>query len=413
MAGHQGRRMMDKVRAQYERWIYPRPVDDLEAWVAGGGFSIGDARDCGDIFWPATGYREGMNILVAGCGANQAARYALQHPAARVTGIDLSEASLAHEEKLKAKHGLDNLSLRRIRLEEVSGLGETFDFIASSGVLHHLPDPLAGLTALKGVLDIDGVIFIMLYGRYGRASVYMMQELFRILGATDQSDADVALVKATLPLLPKKHPLRTYAARSTDMKFDAGLVDLFLHKQDRPYSVGEVLELTENAGLAFQAWLEPMYYNPDSNIPENHPLYHRLEQLPDADRWRAMELFGGLHSRHDFCVCRADRPTETYRIDFADPEFPDRAVPLLRGSVLAPATAGKPAVLSGPRIPPLTLPPALVAMFRTIDEARTISECMAAVDLAIPPEKLHRHGLRFFRSLWRTGHAAFRLKDSL
>jgi SAM-dependent methyltransferase len=401
---------MDEVRAQYERWMYPQPVDDLAAWIAGGGFSAGDARDYGDIFWPATGYRDGMHILVAGCGANQAARYALQHPTATVTGIDLSEASLAHETKLKAKHELDNLSLKRMKLEEVGKLGTDFDFIACSGVLHHLPDPNAGLAALGGVLRRDGVIYIMLYGRHGRAPVYMMQEMFRILGATDQSDEDLALVKATLPLLSEKHPLRAYGARSTDMSHDAGLVDLFLHKQDRPYSVGELLELTEAAGLAFQAWLEPMYYNPESGIPENHPLYHRLEQLPDTERWRVMELFGGLHTRHDFCVCRADRPSESYRIDFADPHLPDHAVPLRRGSVLTPATAAKPAVVSGPRLLPLTLPPALVAMFQTIDEARTIGECLDAVDLAIPPENLRQHGLRFFRSLWRTGHIAFRLK---
>jgi len=402
--------MMDEVRAQYERWIYPQPVDDLETWIARGGTSAGDAREYGDIFWPAAGYREGMDILVAGCGANQAARYALQHPTARVTGIDLSEASLAHEEKLKARHNLDNLSLKRLRLEEAASLGREFDFIACSGVLHHLPDPDAGLAALGAVLRRDGVIYIMLYARYGRAPVYMMQELFRILGATNQSDGDLALVKATLPLLPETHPLRAYGARSSDMKYDAGLVDLFLHKQDRPYSVAEVLELTEAAGLVFQAWLEPMYYNPEPVIPDNHPLYRKLESLSDADRWRAMELFGGLHTRHDFCVCRADRPETSYRIDFADPQLPARAVPLRRGSTLTPAAAGRPAVVSGPRLPPLTLPPALVAMFETIDEARTIRECLDAADLAIPPEKLREHGLRFFRSLWRTGHIAFRLK---
>ena len=403
---------MDKVRAQYERWIYPQPVDDLEAWIAGGGFSLGDARDYGDVYWPAGGYREGMNILVAGCGANQAARYALQHPTARVTGIDLSEASLAHEKKLKAKHKLDNLSLRRMRLEEVSRLGQKFDFIVSSGVLHHLPDPVAGLAALGGELDIDGVILIMVYGRYGRGPVYMLQELFRILGATDQSDADVALVKATLPLLPPEHPLRTYAKRSTDIKFDAGLVDLFLHKQDRPYTVGEVMELTADAGLAFQAWVEPMYYNPDGHVPENHLLYRRLEKLSDEDRWKAVELIGGLRSRHDFCVCRPDRPPRSYKIDFRESHFPDRAIPLPPESTLTAATGGRPAMLKGPRAAPLTLPPALAAIYRQIDGQRTIRECIESAPVNAPANVVAQHGLRFFRSLWRTGHVKFRLTET-
>jgi len=403
---------MDKVKAQYEQWIYPEPVDDLEAWLAGGTFSIGDPRDCGDLYWPASGYREGMNILVAGCGANQAARFALQHPTATITGIDLSEASLAHEEKLKAKHGLDNLTLRLMRLEEVAGLDQTFDFIASSGVLHHLPDPLAGLKALGGVLDRNGVMFIMVYGRYGRAPVYMMQDMFRTLGMTSQTADDVALVKETIQLLPKEHPLHVYAQRSTDMKFDAGLVDLFLHQQDRPYSVPEVMDFVHDAGLAFQSWVEPMYYNPDGHIPENHPLYQRLEQLSDPDRWAAMELFGGLHSRHDFCVCRTDRSLDDYHIDFAHPDFPDIAVPILRTSSLTPAGDGKPAIVAGTRVPPLTLPPPLVAIFQQIDGSRTIRECLQAAPIDAAPEMLQHHGLRFFRSLWRTGHATFRLRVS-
>lgn len=401
---------MDKVRAQYEKWTYPAPIEDLEA--GGGGGSIGEPRDFGDLYWPAAGYRDGLNILVAGCGANQAARYALRHPAARITGIDLSETSLAHEEKLKARHKLENLTLRRMRLEDVAELGETFDFIACSGVLHHLPEPLLGLKALGSVLDTDGVIFIMLYARYGRAPVYMMQELFRVLGATEQSDEDLALVKATLPLLSPTHPLATYAKRSQDMKFDAGLVDLFLHKQDRPYTVGEALELTADAGLAFQGWLEPMYYNPDGQVPENNPLFHRLQQLDDAERWKAVELLGGLVTRHDFCVCRQDRPERNYRIDFGEPDFPDRAIPLNRRSTLEPAAGNTPATLKARGILPLTLPPALVAIFGQVDGQRTIRECLEAAPLDLPPDALNKHGLNFFRSLWRTGHIHIRLKGT-
>ncbi len=404
---------MDKVRSQYERWIYPAPVDDLVAWTAGGGITIGDAKDFADLYWPDTGYREGMNILVAGCGANQAARYAFVHPGASVTGIDLSEASLAHGDKLKKKHGLGNLTLKQMRLEDAGKLDAEFDFIACSGVLHHLPDPLAGLKALGGVLASDGVIYVMLYGRYGRAPVYMMQDLFRLLGTQDQSEDDVALVKATLQLLPPEHPLRTYAKRSSDMKFDAGLVDLFLHKQDRPYSVGECLELTRDAGLDFQAWIEPTNYNPDGHVPDTHPLYLKLDALGDEERWRAMELIGGFQSRHDFCVCRSDRPAQSYRMDFTQADFPDRAIPLARGVSLTPATAGKPATLTGQRAPPLTLPPPLVAIFRQVDGKRSIRQCIEASGNDLPAAELLGHGLRFFRSLSRTGHVVFRLNTKV
>jgi hypothetical protein len=153
-----------------------------------------------------------------------------------------------------------------------------------------------------------------------------------------------------------------------------------------------------------------MFYNPDCHIPENHPLYVKMDGLPDEDRWQAMELFGGQQKRHDFCVCRADRPTGNYRIDFAEPDFAERAIPLPRGSTLAPAASGKPAILSGSQVPPLTLPPPLVAIHGQIDARRSIRQCIDTCGLSAPPETLLHHGLRFFRALWRTGHIAFRLK---
>src|SRR5205823_2182815 len=147
--------------------------------------------------WPRAPYREDLDILVAGCGTVAAACYAYLYPRARVVGIDISAASLAHEEYLKKKHSLDNLSLRQCRLEEARSLEADFDFIATHGVLHHLTEPVAGLRALRDVLRPEGVIAIMVYARYGRAGVYMLQELFRILELS-QNVRGVEVVKHAL-----------------------------------------------------------------------------------------------------------------------------------------------------------------------------------------------------------------------
>jgi 2-polyprenyl-3-methyl-5-hydroxy-6-metoxy-1,4-benzoquinol methylase len=85
-----------------------------------------------------------MDILVAGCGTSQAAQYAVRFPSA-VIGIDLAAASLRHTTAFKQVYNLGNLTVRQLAIEDVGELDQRFDKIICTGVLHHLPDPDAGL----------------------------------------------------------------------------------------------------------------------------------------------------------------------------------------------------------------------------------------------------------------------------
>src|SRR5207244_8693753 len=99
------------------------------------------------------------------------------YPKARVVGIDVSRTAIEHEEVLQQKHNLSNLTLRHLRVEDVASLGGSFDFIICYELLHHLADPALGLRALGQVLRPDGVIDILIHGKYGRQGVTMLQEL--------------------------------------------------------------------------------------------------------------------------------------------------------------------------------------------------------------------------------------------
>ena len=132
----------DIVADQYEKWVYPEPVNDLAEDQAKGVTNATSVLMVHLMYWPDGSYlkryNKKLNILIAGCGANSAARFAYEHPESHITGIDLSAASLKHEEFLKKKHNLTNLTLHQMRLETVVELGLEFDFIESSGVLHCL-----------------------------------------------------------------------------------------------------------------------------------------------------------------------------------------------------------------------------------------------------------------------------------
>ena len=112
----------DVVNRQYEKWLYPEPVQDIEAWL-NTQYEVCDPRHAHRILWPDREYQPDMDILIAGCGTNQAAVLAYTNPAAKVVGVDISRASLNHQQYLKDKHDLHNLDLRLLPIEELPALG--------------------------------------------------------------------------------------------------------------------------------------------------------------------------------------------------------------------------------------------------------------------------------------------------
>jgi SAM-dependent methyltransferase len=400
----------DPVAAQYERWSYPEPWPDLSLIPFDSPDNhYKDLKELYWAYWPRAAYRDDLDILVAGCGTVAAACFAYLYPRARVVGIDISAASLSHEAFLKKKHSLDNLTLRQCPLEEVSSLGADFDYIATHGVLHHLADPVAGLRALNGVLRPEGVIAIMVYARYGRAGIYMLQELFRLLGL-EQKAEDVQVVKNALSALHPQHPVRRYLKMALDLNSDPGLVDTFLHRRDQAYTVRECLDLVHNAGLAFQGWDENSLYYPDGQIPANHPFYPSINKLDGPALWQGMELFYGVIPGHFFYVCRRDRPEQNYRLSFEGDGFLDY-IPVTRVTQRTPPDPlrGQPATIARPPFAAIVLDNLQAVAFSQINSQRTLRTCLTNAGIDVNSPANVNFARTFFQSLWRVGYIVFRM----
>ncbi|MDP2792838.1 MAG: methyltransferase, partial [Sulfurisoma sp.] len=291
--------------AFYECHPYPPPVDDLDRYRK----SWNDARRRADahLFWPDEPYRDDRAILVAGCGTSQAAKYALRWPKAKVTGIDVSATSIEKTELLKRKYGLDNLDVHLLPIERAGELGHRFEHIVSTGVLHHLPDPDAGLRALHDVLAPDGAMHLMVYAPYGRAGVYLLQDYCRRLGFGTSSQ-EIKDLAASLSALPPDHPLVPLLRVSPDFRDEAALADALLHPQDRAYSVPQLLDFLAAAGLSFGRWVRQAAYLPQCGALASTPHQALLSRLPPEVQYAAVELFRGSMLRHSVVAYRNDRP---------------------------------------------------------------------------------------------------------
>ena len=266
--------------------------------------------------------------MIAGCGTNQAAAFAFTNPDAKVVAVDISQPSLDHQQYLKDKHGLFNLELHRLPIEELPTLGLDFDLIVSTGVLHHLADPQAGMNAVAGCLRADGAMGVMLYAKNGRIGIELLQSVFRDLGL-GQNEASIALVRQTLSLLAAEHPVQSYLKVARGLQFDAMLVDTLLHGRERSYTVDDCIDLVTSAGLVFQGWFNKAPYYPHDLSARPNEVYLAINALPEPTLWSAMERLHTVNACHFFMACRPDRPKASYAIDFSTQACLDY-VPLMR-----------------------------------------------------------------------------------
>lgn len=395
----------DGVSSQYDRWEYPPPVADLAAWTKTH-WDWFDPFWAHRVLWPNREYQPDLDILIAGCGTFQAALFAFMNRTAKVVAIDVSRKALKHEQYLKDKHGLDNLELHLLPIEEVATLSRDFDLIVSTGVLHHMADPLTGLKALGGCLRADGALGVMLYAKYGRIGVEMLESAFRDLGL-GQDDASVQMVKEAIAVLPADHPVRSYLKGARDLVSDGALVDTFLHSRQRSYTVAECLDLVGAAGLVFQGWFHKTPYYPHDVVAPASGFQALLNRLPDVQLWSVMERLQPANATHFFMACRPERPKEHYAIDFSTAQALDY-VPLLRTACLL---SGDDIHLPGAK---LKLNPAQLPFVQQVDGRQTIREIIEHVARrgAVGPENaglVREFGRKLFESLWRLDFLAMAL----
>jgi SAM-dependent methyltransferase len=306
----------EPVRDFYEKMPYPAPLTSLDEYQDL--YKDPDRRRTHfHLMWPTGQAREKQEILVAGCGTSQAARYALREPHSRITAIDISETSVNHTRDLQQRYDLQNLDVHALAIENVQELERSFDLIVCTGVLHHLHDPAVGLRALRAVLRPQGAMRLMVYARYGRTGISIMQEYCRMLGIIP-SDDELRGLGATLKSLPADHPISALLSRAKDFRQPDAMADALLHPRDRVYSVPELYSWLEECDMSFGRWIEQAPYLPQCGTVAKSPHAARLAALPSQLQHAAVELFRGTMVSHSFIAYRNDRPGEAQPITFAD-----------------------------------------------------------------------------------------------
>ena len=196
----------------------------------------------------------GMVILDAGCGTGYTSlELAIANPGATIVGIDLSEDSIELAKNRLAFHKIENVEFYAMPLEELASLGMQFDYINSDEVLYLIPDPIAGLKAMRSVLKPEGILRTNFHSALQRAVYLRSQSFFRELGimAEAPTDQDVELVRAMMRSLKDGVRLKEQTWKAENETNTEIVLANHLLKGDKGWELPEFFESLRISDLEF------------------------------------------------------------------------------------------------------------------------------------------------------------------
>lgn len=271
------------VRAQYEANPYPRwraPPAPRRVSVRELLRSMGGTPDN-----PA-------EVLIAGCGTGyEPIDLARTDPSLAIAALDLSRASLAYGQRMAGALGVANVRFVAGDLLDADKLERRFDLVSSTGALHHMARPEAGLAALAGVLKPGGMLRIALYSERARGWVRAAHRLIAERGWEATAEG-IRAFRAHVLALPAGAEL-TRLRESDDFYTLSGCRDLCFHAHEHWYRLPQIGAMLRAAGLEVARFEAP---------PEAAALF-RGDPL-DLEAWDALEerhplLFAGMY--HLWC----------------------------------------------------------------------------------------------------------------
>ena len=222
-------------------------------------------------------------VLDVGCGTGRWTKY-LASKAGFIEAVDPSQAIFAADKLLG---DTKNVRLSQASIETLPFADETFDFVMSIGVLHHIPDTRTALNDCVKKVKKGGYFFVYLYYNLEKrgpfyTALFKLSDLIRRIvsrlpGKLKHFVCDVLAIIFYMPFiwagrffkflgftdLAKRMPLHGYQNRSFFMVRNDTL-DRFGTRLEQRFSEKEIIEMMTSAGLT------------DIIISPGIPLYHAV-----------------------------------------------------------------------------------------------------------------------------------------
>ncbi len=324
----------DKIRQQFDYGPYPRTPLEQSAKEYHDELFAHNLVTAYYLRHRRVTQTEGKLILDAGCGSGyHALILAEANPGARIVGIDLSEQSVNMARQRLAYHGFEQAEFHQAKLEDIADLGLAFDYINCDEVLYLLPDPVAGLEAMKSVLKPDGIIRTNLHSIHQRVTLYRAQALFKLMGLMENNpeEFEETIVIETMKALKDEVRIKaeTWNGRGREALDPEQMKEVlamnFLFRGDTGYSVIDMFSMLEQADLDLISMTDWRHWDITElfHDPDDLPAFWAMS-LAGASLSEQLQLFELMHPIHrllDFWCTHPNSPTGISVDDWSEADW--------------------------------------------------------------------------------------------
>ena len=274
-------KVSSKVREQYEESPYPRWVN-MGSSLNPAPFSKATKELKLRLFDKTINDVEAPNILIAGCGTGQhSIGTASKYKNAKVLAVDLSLSSLAYAKRKTEELGFQNLDYMQADILDLGKLDRKFDIIESSGVLHHMDEPMAGWRSLKDCLELGGLMKIGLYSELARQHIVRMREEINQSGI---GSSDVAMRSFRSDVINSSEEHHKRIRSSINFYSLSELRDLLFHVQEHRFTIPQLKDCLSELDLKFCGFAADVIVrdfkltNTGADDPYNLDKWHSYEE---------------------------------------------------------------------------------------------------------------------------------------
>ena len=189
------------------------------------------------------------NILIAGCGTGSHPISATRYKNANILGIDLSLASLGYAKRKVNELNHKNINFLQADILQLTKLNKKFDVIESSGVIHHMKDPIEGLKILLEILEPHGYLRLGLYSEIARQNVIKARKFIKDNNYKNNI-RDIKFFRKTIIDNDGDKLLNTLI-QSEDFYSTSAVRDLLFHVQEHRFTIPQISEILINFKLEF------------------------------------------------------------------------------------------------------------------------------------------------------------------